>query len=77
MDKRLRRNRLRQRECRTSPLLQVMQLEAGMELEEQSKTKRGPPLEFAEGKMTRSGYKLLCDEERSLLCVNSTPRLGH
>lgn len=46
------------------PAYEVMQLEAGMELEEQSKTKRGPPLEFAEGKMTRSGYKLLCDEER-------------
>jgi hypothetical protein len=46
------------------PAYEIMSLVAGSELEELSKTKRGPPIEYPEGIMTRSAYKILCDEDR-------------
>jgi hypothetical protein len=47
------------------PAYEIMNLVAGSELEELSKTKRGPPLEYPEGIMTRSAYKILCEEDRA------------
>merc|ERR1719443_70753 len=44
-----------------------MKLIAGMELEELAKTKRGPPLEYPEGIMTRSAYKTLCEADKAAM----------
>jgi hypothetical protein len=47
------------------PAYEIMQLIAGSELEEMAKTKRGPPLEYREGIMTRTAYKILCEEDKA------------
>jgi hypothetical protein len=52
------------------PAYEIMDLVAGSELEELSKTKRGPPLEYPEGILTRSAYRKLCEEDRAGMSDN-------
>merc|ERR1719183_327467 len=47
------------------PAYEIMDLVAGSELEEMAKTKRGPPLEYPEGIMTRTAYRKLCEDDRA------------
>jgi hypothetical protein len=58
------------------PAIEVMKLNAGVELEEHEKKKRGPPMDYPEGSMTRAGYRLLCDEDKSAPSEQKNASLG-